>query len=66
MSWFKRDEAPRTNGQSNTGNASDTTTRSRQTNVNIVPFRFPWDRRGKVINKQYTDMEVNYDRSDTK
>ena len=26
---------------------------SRQTNVNIVPFRFPWIRSGKVVNKRY-------------
>ena len=26
---------------------------SKQTNVNIVPFRFPWIRSGKVVNKRY-------------
>ncbi len=26
---------------------------SKQTNVNVIPFRFPWIRSGKVVNKRY-------------
>lgn len=26
---------------------------STQTNVNVIPFRFPWTRSGKVVNKRY-------------